>query len=93
MMRKIWLVFLLLLLTALLDGCKDPAQDAGQENPGNLIVVGFSQVGAESDWRNANTLSMQQALSTENGAAWIEDGRPVEQGKEAIEWMKLGYLL
>ena len=44
MMRKIWLVFLLLLLTALLDGCKDPAQDAGQENPGNLIVVGFSQV-------------------------------------------------
>ena len=34
-----------------------------------------------------------QALSTENGAAWIEDGRPVEQGKEAIEWMKVGYLL
>ena len=34
-----------------------------------------------------------QALSTENGAAWIEDGRPVEQGKEAIQWMKLGYLL
>ncbi len=34
-----------------------------------------------------------QALSTENGAAWIEDDRPVEQGKEAIEWMKLGYLL
>jgi len=33
-----------------------------------------------------------QALSVENGAAWIEDGRPVEQGKEAIEWMKLGYL-
>ncbi|MBQ6798236.1 MAG: hypothetical protein IJP11_03265 [Oscillospiraceae bacterium] len=34
-----------------------------------------------------------QALSTENGAAWIEDGRPVEQGKEAIQWIKLGYLL
>jgi len=34
-----------------------------------------------------------QALSTENGAAWIEDGSPVEQGKEAIEWMKIGYLL
>ena len=31
-----------------------------------------------------------QALSVENGAAWIEDGRPVEQGKEAIQWMKLG---
>lgn len=33
-----------------------------------------------------------QALSTENGTAWIEDGRPVEQGKEAIQWMKLGWL-
>ena len=31
-----------------------------------------------------------QALSTENGAAWIEEGRPVEQGKEAVEWMRLG---
>ena len=33
-----------------------------------------------------------QALSTENGAAWLEDGRRVEQGKEAIQWMKLGWL-
>ncbi len=33
-----------------------------------------------------------QALSTENGAAWLEDGRPVEQGKEAIQWLKIGYL-
>jgi len=33
-----------------------------------------------------------QALSTANGAAWIEEGRPVEQGKEAIQWLKLGYL-
>ena len=34
-----------------------------------------------------------QAMSTENGAAWVEEGRPVEQGKEAIQWMKLGYIL
>ena len=34
-----------------------------------------------------------QALSTENGAAWLEDGVRVEQGKEAIQWMKLGRLL
>ncbi len=34
-----------------------------------------------------------QALSTENGVAWIEDGHPIEQGKEAIQWTKLGYLL
>ena len=34
-----------------------------------------------------------QALSTANGKAWIEEGRPVEQGKEAIQWLKLGYIL
>lgn len=34
-----------------------------------------------------------QALSTENGAAWTEDGIDVEQGKEAVQWMKLGFLL
>ena len=34
-----------------------------------------------------------QALSTENGGAWIEDGHAVEQGKEAIQWAKIGYLL
>ena len=34
-----------------------------------------------------------QALSTENGGAWIENGIPVEQGKEAVQWLKLGWLL
>ncbi|MDR3121732.1 MAG: ABC transporter substrate-binding protein [Clostridiales bacterium] len=34
---------------------------------GGLIVVGFSQVGAESDWRVANTKSMKAALSEANG--------------------------
>lgn len=34
-----------------------------------------------------------QALSTENGGAWFECGRYVEQGKEALQWMKVGYLL
>lgn len=33
-----------------------------------------------------------QALSTENGGAWVEDGVPVEQGKEAIQWAKIGCL-
>lgn len=34
-----------------------------------------------------------QALSTENGNAWFEYGNYVEQGKEAIQWMKLGCLV
>jgi simple sugar transport system substrate-binding protein len=33
----------------------------------DTITIGFSQVGAESDWRVANTESMKSALSEENG--------------------------
>lgn len=34
-------------------------QQDGQE----VILVGFSQLGAESDWRSANTISMKEAFS------------------------------
>lgn len=40
------------------------------------IVVGFSQLGAESDWRSANTESMKEAFSMENGYKLLfEDGQ------------------
>ena len=40
------------------------------------IVVGFSQLGAESDWRSANTESMKSAFSDANGYELIfEDGQ------------------
>lgn len=42
-------------------------QSAEAEEPAPLIRVGFSQVGAESDWRVANTESMRRSLSEENG--------------------------
>lgn len=36
-----------------------------------LITIGFSQVGAESDWRVANTESMKGTLTEENGFTLI----------------------
>lgn len=33
----------------------------------DYIVVGFSQIGAESDWRNASTESFRSVFTTENG--------------------------
>ncbi len=40
------------------------------------VVVGFSQLGAESDWRSANTDSMKQTFTLENGYDFIfEDGQ------------------
>jgi simple sugar transport system substrate-binding protein len=47
-----------------------------------LIVVGFSQVGAESDWRAANTMSMQSALSDENGYRLIFDDAQQKQERQ-----------
>lgn len=37
------------------------------EEEEDLVVVGFSQVGSESIWRTANSDSIQNALSRENG--------------------------
>ncbi|MCR5799592.1 MAG: ABC transporter substrate-binding protein [Lachnospiraceae bacterium] len=37
------------------------------DNNDHLIMVGISQLGSESVWRTANTESVQQALSKENG--------------------------
>jgi len=40
------------------------------------IVVGFSQLGAESDWRSANTQSMKETFVSSNGYELIfEDGQ------------------
>lgn len=41
--------------------------DAYEEENANLVVVGFSQVGSESVWRTTNTVSVQEALTKENG--------------------------
>lgn len=45
----------------------------------DLIVVGFSQVGAESDWRTANTESMKSTFSEENGYKLIFDDAQQKQ--------------
>ena len=37
------------------------------EQDEEMIVVGFSQLGSESVWRTANTYSLQNALTKENG--------------------------
>lgn len=45
-------------------GCTSPGAAPGGDD---LITVGFAQTGSESGWRSANTESMQEAFSEENG--------------------------
>ena len=79
---KLRLILLCSLLLCLLGGCAAPSGTSNDEGYADLIVVGFSQVGAESDWRNANTRSMQQALSAENGFRLIIDDAQQKQERQ-----------
>ena len=50
------------------DGQTDSVSSSGSNESGSdVITVGFSQVGAESDWRTANSESMKSTFSEENG--------------------------
>lgn len=74
--RGKFLLFLgMFLLTAGLSGCgrkeEDQAETAQIEQ--NSIVVGFSQLGSESDWRSAYTKSIEEAFTEENGYTLVFD--------------------
>jgi simple sugar transport system substrate-binding protein len=56
--------------------------DVSEEIASDLIVVGFSQLGSESDWRTANTKSIQTALTEENGFSLIfSNGRQSQENQ------------
>jgi len=71
------------MLTVFPAGCSNPTGNSAYEakedsltSEEDLIVVGFSQLGAESNWRSANTQSMRETFSKENGYEMIfEDGQ------------------
>ncbi|NLK73880.1 MAG: ABC transporter substrate-binding protein [Clostridiales bacterium] len=57
-------------------------RDSSNEIASDLIVVGFSQLGSESDWRTANTKSIQSALTEENGFFLIySNGRQKQENQ------------
>lgn len=84
-MKKTLLVLLSAFLLLALSGCggNTGAPTGADEEPyEDFIVVGFSQVGAESDWRAANTRSMQEALAEANGYKLIFDDAQQKQERQ-----------
>jgi len=81
-MKKRWLAGILALMMGITSiGCgvgvisPGESEHQGTTNTGR-IVVGFSQLGAESDWRSANSQSMRSAFTKEKGYEFIfEDGQ------------------
>ncbi|MDR2939824.1 MAG: ABC transporter substrate-binding protein [Clostridiales bacterium] len=59
-------------------GVNQPESGEG-DAAGGQIVVGFSQVGAESDWRTANTESMRGTFTEANGYRLIFDDAQQKQ--------------
>lgn len=59
-------------------GSTEEASSGGEEEK-DLITVGFAQVGAESDWRMANSESMKNTFTEENGYELIFDDAQQKQ--------------
>ena len=76
-MKRLILLFLSFTLL-LLSGCMPDVRQTPEEET-TLVTVGFSQVGAESDWRVANTKSMRESLSEENGFELLFDNARQKQ--------------
>lgn len=70
----------ILCLALLLAGCAE--QTTAETVEEDLIVVGISQVGAESDWRVANSESMKAAFTEEAGYRLLfEDARQQQENQ------------
>lgn len=82
MKKKI--LFLITLIMCLAGaGCgKTTPAIVAEEDHSEYAVVGFSQLGAESDWRSANTESMQSNLVKENGYELIFDDGQQKQSNQ-----------
>ncbi len=80
--KKSFAIVMFLILCILAISCdssfssKEETVNVEDEISDEYIVVGFSQLGAESDWRSANTESMKAAFTTADGYKLIfEDGQ------------------
>jgi simple sugar transport system substrate-binding protein len=77
MKKKITFMWLLLSMLVL-SGCGSsrPVETTEPTSENSNIVVGFSQLGAESDWRSANTESMKDAFCEAAGYTLVfKDGQ------------------
>ena len=82
--RKIWIWGIVFLMTALMTGCQDTKKEEAPENEDTIMnqeltVVGVSQLGSESMWRSANTVSIKQTFCKENGYFLLFDNARQKQ--------------
>ncbi|WP_303046877.1 substrate-binding domain-containing protein [Bacillus sp. MRMR6] len=84
------LLFLLMSLMLLLAACgptgtggqtDDAKSGSGGSKDSEKLVIGFSQVGAESEWRTANTKSMQEAIKAAGHELKFSDAQQKQENQ------------
>ena len=75
-MRRRIVPILVLLVLFLLTGCAGKQETGGDSAS---VVVGFSQLGAESSWRIANTVSMEQAAKDAGYGLMMENANQKQE--------------
>ena len=75
-MRRRIVPILVLLVLFLLTGCAGKQETGGDSAS---VVVGFSQLGAESSWRIANTASMEQAAKAAGYGLMMENANQKQE--------------
>ena len=90
--KNLFTVLTLIAMPVMLGSCVSdtaagtPAVLDSEEEASDLITIGFSQLGAESDWRSANTQSMLESFTEEYGYNMIyENG----QQKQSLQMTAL----
>lgn len=83
-MRRYCSIILCIVMTLCLvcSGCR---KDNGNENANDLFVIGFSQVGSESDWRIANTRSMMETFTNDKGYELIVQNAKQQQDNQLAD--------
>lgn len=82
-MKQKYLLGILILIMGLFAGCGNSnLADVDETEKSEYSVVGFSQLGAESDWRSANTESMKETLIEENGYELLFDDGQQKQANQ-----------
>ena len=75
-------ILILMAFFMILSSCGVDRAEEREEQTEDLIVVGVSQIGAESDWRVANSESIKAVFTEENGYRLLfDDARQIQENQ------------
>lgn len=87
--KKKTVLFLMMALMLVLSACSSSGAggkagsdtSSGDSESSDKLVIGFSQVGAESEWRTANTKSMQDAIKAAGHELKFSDAQQKQENQ------------